>query len=247
MLISVLQWNVWFQEDIRHIASLLHEVNPDIFCLQELTIDHSAQAVKHTPDYLTGSLGYYTYYHPVRIDYPDGRHTTQASGIFSRFPITRRRFAWINQPSGHGGAPDEHRAYVEATLELPNNPPLTVATTHMSYTHRFEPTPAKQAETDAVVQQVTRHPDRLIFSGDLNSAPDSPTITAISKHLKSAGPDHQQNTWTTKPFDYQGFTETELNWRLDYVFATPDLQPVLSEILSTNYSDHLPILAKFEV
>lgn len=247
MLISVLQWNTWYQEDIRHIARFLHEVNPDIFCLQELTIDHSVQAVKHTPDYLTGHLGYYTYYHPIRIEAPDGRRATIANGIFSRFPITRHRFAWINEPKGAGGYDDEYRAYVEATLDLPHNPSVTIATTHLSYTHRFEPTPAKQAETDALIQQLSRHHDRLVFTGDLNAPPDSPTIKAIGKHLKSAGPDPTEKTWTTKPFDYQGFAETDLNWRLDYVFATPDLKPVSAEILPTDYSDHLPILAKFDV
>jgi len=247
MLISVLQWNVWYQEDIRHIASFLHEVDPDIFCLQELTIDHSVQAVKHTPDYLTGHLGYYTYYHPIRIDSADGRHATIANAVFSRFPITRRHYSWINQPQLAGGFDDEYRAYVEATLDLPGNPPLTVATAHLSYTHRFEPTERKQAETDALVRQLERHHERLIFTGDLNAPPDSPTIKAISRHLKSAGPDFAANTWTTKPFEYQGFTESGLNWRLDYVFATPDLKPVSAEILPTKYSDHLPILAKFEV
>jgi endonuclease/exonuclease/phosphatase family metal-dependent hydrolase len=247
MLISVLQWNVWYQEDIRHIAAFIQEVDPDILCLQELTIDHSIQTVKHTPDYLTGHLGYYTFYHPIHIDTQEGNRVTIANGIFSRFPISRRHFAWINKPKGVGGFDDEHRAYVEANLDLPDTPPLTVATAHMSYTQRFETTPAKQAETDVLLHQLERHHDRLIFTGDLNVLPDSPTIKAVSNHLKSAGPDFQQNTWTTKPFDYQGFHETKLNWRLDYVFATSDLKPVSAEILQTDYSAHLPILAKFEV
>ena len=32
------------------------------------------------------------------------------------------------------------------------------------------------------------------------------------------------NTWTTKHFSYNGFTETELNWKLDYIFTTKDIK-----------------------
>ena len=53
-----------------------------------------------------------------------------------------------------------------------------------------------------------------------------------------------QATWTTKPFDYGGFAETELRWRLDYAFATPDLEITSAKIVETEYSDHLPILVE---
>jgi endonuclease/exonuclease/phosphatase (EEP) superfamily protein YafD len=56
-----------------------------------------------------------------------------------------------------------------------------------------------------------------------------------------------KNTWTTKPFDYGDFSEHGLNWLLDYVFAAADIKIVSSEIISTEYSDHLPILVTFEI
>jgi endonuclease/exonuclease/phosphatase (EEP) superfamily protein YafD len=117
----------------------------------------------------------------------------------------------------------------------------------MSYTHQFEITPRKTQETDTLVDIISSHKSSYIFTGDLNAVPGSYTINRIAKYLKNAGPDITQATWTTKPFSYDNFEETELKWRLDYIFATDDIKVTSTEILNTNYSDHLPILAKFEL
>lgn len=85
--------------------------------------------------------------------------------------------------------------------------------------------------------------------GDLNSTPDSYTITEILKinTLKNPGPDFKRNTWTTKPFDYGGFRENKLNWRLDYAFLSRDLNLTNAEIVETDVSDHLPVLIEIEI
>ena len=74
-----------------------------------------------------------------------------------------------------------------------------------------------------------------IFMGDFNAEPNSPVIAT----MKSAGLRD-----TAEPF---GLTNVR-TWparngqqRLDYVFVTPDLQPVKTQMLNTTASDHLPI------
>jgi endonuclease/exonuclease/phosphatase family metal-dependent hydrolase len=44
-----------------------------------------------------------------------------------------------------------------------------------------------------------------------------------------------------------GFEENELNRRLDYVFASKNFKVISSEIISTDFSDHLPILVELEI
>lgn len=167
-----------------------------------------------------------------------------ANGILTRFPITREKFAWINQPMAGGGYEDEYRVYVEAGITIEGSE-LNVGTTHMSYTHKFESTPEKQVEADLLLKELSRHKTSFIFSGDLNALPGSYTIEKVGSILHGAGPDFAEKTWTTKPFSYNGFKETDLNWRLDYVFATDDIKFDSSKILSTGYSDHLPIYVQF--
>lgn len=69
----------------------------------------------------------------------------------------------------------------------------------------------------------------------------------ILKHLQHVGPDFAQSTWTTKPFSFMGFEENELKWRLDYIFASKQIKVLSSNIIPTEYSDHLPIFAECEL
>ena len=87
----------------------------------------------------------------------------------------------------------------------------------------------------------------MIFTGDLNITPNTESIKLIEKHLKNCGPNYNESTWTTKPFDFMGFKETKLKWRVDYVFASKDVKVLNSKIIKTKYSDHLPILVEIEV
>lgn len=239
-LFSLLQWNIWYKEDIKNIVSFLKEHPTDIICLQELIINHPVQSIENTPAFVAEQLGYHYYHKEIPLRDVDGKLIKIANGIFSRFPITDSHFVWINETKGDGGYDDEYRAYVEVTLNI-DGTPYYIGTTHMSYTHRFEPTPNKQRETDALIKELRKHNRNFIFTGDLNATPGSYTITSVSNVLQNAGPDFSEKTWTTKPFSYNGFEETKLNWRLDYVFTTPDVNVALSQILKTDYSDHLPV------
>jgi len=246
MELTILQWNIWYMEDVAKVVAFLKAHPADVVCLQEMTIGFAKQAVRHVPDYIAHELGYESHYHESPIESPDGVKVVFVNGIFSRFEMVERRFAWINQPKQGGGYGDEYRVYVEATLAVGEGS-LSAGTTHMSYTHRLADTSAKQAETERLVAELRRRPRRQVFTGDLNAVPGSATIRAIERVMRSAGPDYAHKTWTTKPFSYHGFEARELNWRLDYVFATPDIEVIEAKVLATDLSDHLPVLVTVRV
>ncbi len=241
--ISILQWNIWYKEDIRNIAAFLKAHPADIICLQELTNGYQ-QNEPDTVEYIARTLGYRHYGQGMPL--PDGSWL-QANAIFARFPIVDKCFHYINEPVGTNGFDDEYRSYIEMTLQIDDTHQLTVGTTHMSYTDRFVNTPRKEQEADKLAAILKSKQHNFIFTGDLNVTPDSPTLQKVQKLLQHAGPDFSQKTWTTKPFSYNGFEETELNWRLDYIFASTDVNVLRSEILQTEYSDHLPVWAEVEV
>jgi len=242
---KLLQWNIWYQEDIRNILSTLREINPDIACLQEMTIDHpDYNKGIDTPRYLAENLGLNHFFKAAH----DDPANTFGNAIFSRFPITESNFSFIKESSSPHGVEcdysDQGRVYVECLLDAGERK-LSVGTTHMFYTDKFAPTPSKEAETNKLIEILSKKKDNFIFTGDLNALPGSYTINKIQKHLNSAGPNLEQNTWTTKPFSWNGFTADTLDWRLDYCFATPDIQIQSAKIIGTFYSDHLPILLEF--
>ena len=189
----------------------------------------------------------YNYYAPlIPLRELEGQELSLANGIFTKYPIKSQRRVWINEPKGEGGYDDEYRAYVEVVLDIDGHD-LTVGTVHMSYTHCFEVTEPKIAETDKLVTELQKPTTPFIFTGDLNATDGSYTIQAVDKVLIDAGPKHDQNTWTTKPFSYQGFEEDQLNWRLDYAFTNDQIRGLTSRTINTDYSDHLPLLVEFEV
>lgn len=242
MILSILQWNIWYKEPIENISRFLKENPADVICLQELTI-RGSEGPAHAPNYIAEQLGYHHYFQ--EIDLGDDK-IKLANGIFSRYPIIASKTHWINEPTGTGHYDDEWRAYIEVTLQM-EDAQITVGTTHMSYTNAFASTPRKTQETAKLADILKTKHEKFVITGDFNAAPGSPTINAVNGILENIGPDFSQNTWTTKPFSYDGFEETELNWRLDYIFATQDVKTISAKVLHTEYSDHLPVWAEVQI
>ena len=240
MQLSVLQWNIWFNEKPEHIVAFLKANPADVVCLQELTFDY------HTPDvaaYIAEHLGY-NYFAPP-INHP-GATWRQANGIFTKLPIVATHQAFTYQSSGTEDFGDQDRLYVQATIGV-GDTQCTIGTTHLAYSHAFTMTPGKEQEADRLVTMLQAHKHNFIFTGDLNATPGSSVVRKISSALTHVGPDFQQPTWTTKPFSYNGFETATLDWRLDYIFATPDVQVLEAKTLKTTYSDHLPVFASFKL
>jgi endonuclease/exonuclease/phosphatase family metal-dependent hydrolase len=236
MEVSILQWNIWYKEPISNIVEFLKNNCADVICLQELMHRWPDQEVTDTSKYIAEKLGYN--YQEIVLKHP-GEEWSQANGIFIKHPIIKYQKALINEHQGDGGYSDENRGYLEVTV-LIDDKPLTVATTHMSYAPNMIETPHKQVETDKLVSHFKDK--NYIFTGDLNATPHSHTVKTIEKYLVNAGPDYKEATWTTKPFLVEDFSATELDWRLDYVFASDDIFVKGAKVLKTEYSDHLPLL-----
>lgn len=241
--VSILQWNIWYLEDIKNIAQFLSENKADVICLQELTINFDKQNNIHTPNYIAEQLGCHVYFQEIAFA---GKEMKLANAVFSKYPITNTRTVWVNKEQGSGNYDDENRAYVEATLDV-GGEELTIGTVHMSYTHKFEPSERKLAETTNLVEAIEQNKKRFVLTGDFNAVPGSQVLTAIEQALTNCGPEYSVNTWTTKPFSYGGFEANTLDWRLDYIFATNDIKASKAQILSTGYSDHLPVLVEIEL
>ncbi len=247
MYISVLQWNAWIFEKKENLVKLIKQVDPDVVCLQELTIGSTFQDGANVAEYLAKELGYNQFHKAIPNLAPSAGVGDLANGILTKLPIISTDWKWIQEPQ-HGGSTydDQYRLYVETTLKAGERN-ITIGTVHISYTHKFEDTPQRTGEIDNLLAITKSKTKDFVLTGDFNSVPDSYLVSNIGKQLEHAGPDFEVKTWTTKPFSYNGFEATELNWRLDYVFTTKDVQVVSSEVIETNYSDHLPILTKLAV
>lgn len=251
MNLKILHWNVWYKEKINNIARLIKQSRSNIICLQELTVNRKYNNYIDTSKHLANRLGYYYFFKSSQQWLKNGKTEIQGNGIFSEFPITKKTFHYLQEPAeksnDYGNYEKEGRAYIEAKLFIRNNLQLSIGTTHLSYTHRFIITQRKKREANKLMQILKHKKEKYIFTGDLNARPNSYIVKQIKKYLRHAGPPVNKNTWTTKPFDYLGFKEKDLNWRLDYVFITKDIKVKKAEIIKTSFSDHLPISVEIEV
>ncbi len=246
---KLLQWNIWYKEDIANILKTIKEINPDIICLQELTINHphhnqNINTAKHIAD---GAV-FNCFFKEAQTNFSEGKYRNYGNGIFSRYPIVRSSFTYIQEPQDPNSQnidySKEGRVYLEVDIDIKGKI-VTIATTHMSYTNGFASTKEKEIETKKLIDILKNKKNNFIIAGDFNSLPDSYTISEILKYLKNAGPALEEKTWTTKPFSYNGFEAKDLEWRLDYCFSTPDIIIKDATIVKTVYSDHLPILLEF--
>lgn len=245
MNIRLLQWNIWYKEKIENIINTLKLLNPDIICLQELTIISELGHYIDKGEAIKDKLNMHHYFEIAQTKDKLSKRS-QGNAIFSKHKIKNKYNSFIQkQANDQPDASSEGRVYIEVDLDI-NGYLLKVGTTHMSYTKYFLHTKQKKRETDKLTNIISAKKNSYIFTGDLNSRPYSYTIRQISKYLKNCGPDIHEKTWTTKPFDYHGFKETKLNWRLDYVFCTRDIHILSSKIVNTLFSDHLPILVEFK-
>ncbi len=239
---SVLQWNVLYTEQGDKILRLIKQIGADIVCLQELTQNSIANPNRDLPSEIA-ALGYRSYYEATDSQ-PD---LTIGNGIFSKFPLSDCRTTYVSHADPQNTDYSQYnRAYIEAELDV-GDAQLTVGTAHLSYTPRFKFFPGKRAESERFIEVLRPKQRRYLLTGDLNATPDSSLIQELSKILVPAGPDYSEKTWTTKPFEMHGFAADTLDWRLDYMFTSHDVKVLSSEVVATDYSDHLPILVKVQL
>lgn len=244
MKIKILQWNIWFKEEAENVIELIRKINPDILCLQELTIGSEFNNGRNVPETISKSLGIDYNFAPAHKFEDDH---VQGNGIFSKHIFKKNLNFFITNSKGSNDYSSEGRVCAVSQIQLSNKELITLATTHSSYSHKFIENESKSEEVKILLDFFSVQEENFLFTGDLNVSPNSKTVKLIEEKLVHCGPDYNEPTWTTKPFSYNGFEEDKLRWRLDYAFATQDIKICDARIIETKYSDHLPILLEVEV
>jgi endonuclease/exonuclease/phosphatase family metal-dependent hydrolase len=243
MHIRILEWNIWYKENIQNVIEFLKEQNADIICLQELTVGHELHGKENLPQRIADALGYSFYFVPAHT-FPTGYQI--GNGIFSRWPLAQHQYYFVQHAHEGPHGSEESRVYIQADILTPAGT-LKVATTHLSYSATNEYSDQRKKEIAALTQELSNKTEKFVFTGDLNATPESYTVQEILQHLKNAGPDFVKPTWPTKQYTPGPDVTAELKHRLDYVFATSDVRIVASDTPLTGYSDHLPISVEIEL
>lgn len=243
--LKVMTWNVLYNEKADNILALVREINPDILCCQEITTDSHINPNRNVPAEIAKIVGGDYKYLEV-LPSLDNRPASMGNAIISRLPIVKSRSVLVQKGGKDISYSTQTRGYIEVSVKIEENT-FIIGTTHLSYVDGFVETKARTKEADKLLDFIKNNDKDFMIMGDFNSAPDSSTVKKMEARFKAVGPDYSELTFTTKPFQHDAFRVDGLEWRLDYIFATSNINVLSSKIIKTKYSDHLPILAEIEI
>jgi endonuclease/exonuclease/phosphatase family metal-dependent hydrolase len=216
--------------DLERIAALIKQEQADIVALQE--VDRcTARAGNEDQARRLGELTGMQYVFGKNIDFQGGEY---GNAILSRFPIVKHSHTCYRVSiSG------EQRGLLSAVIEL-RGQEIVLLNTHLDFKKEDEERLANVAEALEVVDR--REPKRpVIFCGDFNAPPESPTHRAITKSLADCWLLAGEGPGFTIPVQLPAA-------RIDYLFVdqTTRFTPRKAWVPRSIASDHLPVVVEFE-
>lgn len=210
--------------DLPRIARLIRSVDPDFVALQEVDkkttrtgkVDQAAELAR-----LTGLFEQFG----KSLDFQGGEY---GQAVLSRFPIEKHAVHTLP------GSPDREQRIALEIHAQSHGQPIRFVTTHLH--HQDEPTREGQAKKINEVYAQETLP--IILAGDMNAAPNSPTITRLKEQWTIATSDPQLLT----------FPAEKPNRQIDYVLTrgAPNWKVAEARVLDEPVaSDHRPVLVVF--
>lgn len=216
--------------DMEVIAQVINDEKPDLVALQEVDVHTRRSGVDlHQARVLAELTDMHFFF--TRAIYHDGGEYGDA--VLSRFPILDSMRYVLPVTSAQGG---ETRSVAMITVEVEGTK-FRFASTHLDHLGA-EGNRLLQAGELLKIVKAAELP--LIIAGDLNARPESETMKILQKELTSGCP-------LTCPLT---FPAEDPDRTIDYILISdPDFFEVLnySFVNETYASDHLPLVARFEL
>lgn len=229
MQLKVLSWNIWTDGNFDQVVDFLKRSNADIIGLQEIVDNDPKRDVIG----LLKQLGYQHVFAPVEKDWGD-RIMKDGPAVFSKHKIANTETFILSKT--------ESRAAAKAEIQI-GTETLSVFSTHLVHTH--------QEHSDLQDEQATNltkliPQEHAILMGDFNAQPTSTAIKIVRKILVDADQDSKP-TWSVYPEGCTVCNPQAIKTKLDYIFATKDLNTTGFKVENSKASDHLPISVIIEI
>lgn len=199
-----------FQTKLKRVAQGILYINADVILLQEIEKESTLKALQN-------ELGAENY--PGFAFAETGYSASMDIGILSRATLTNitthRDKHWIEQPDG--SVKRLSRELLQADITFSTGEEVTVLTTH--FVSKATDAVGDRRLGEAVLTQqilaeyIAQNPERmLVFGGDLNDEPTSPSITALVKDdllSHTAQTSNPNPTWDRVTLDYLFYPTTQ--------------------------------------
>lgn len=238
-------WNILSGADYAKEAEFIKQINPDIFVLQEISRNEAARYNNRQIDVYEELQKYFkdyqSVYAPINYKIENSKEISFGNAIFSRYPIKNSDIHYFfKAPHWTTNHQEQSRNLLVANILYSDKITLAVGTCHLTYEPYFKDTPKQIEEAEKIVHILNDEP-YAILAGDFNSTPDSQVVSTIRKSFKEA--ENKNLTFARIPWGFNGFEVDSLQYKLDYIFHSPNIAS--SNIITPDceYSDHLPIVA----
>ena len=221
--------------DIEQTARAIKSLECDVIGLNEVYNNGTSprEEFKLQTEKLARLAGYPYYYYAQGHDYET---TDIGNAILSKYPV--KNFEKITVPTvpeeeRTGGYWYENRVLAIADVDF-NGTIVKVVETHFGLA---------PVELDRIVEKSCSIIDEskfpVVLMGDLNVKPDNPALNEISKRLKSAAAEMNNDEFT--------FASYNPKIHIDYIFVPKNSKVLSYEVHKLKASDHMPITADIEL
>jgi endonuclease/exonuclease/phosphatase family metal-dependent hydrolase len=214
------------RQDLEAIARVIEDSDADVIALQEVSRVRFMDGFADIPNWLSQRL-------EMPFLFQGTEEPIWGNALLSRYPIL---------DSGWGELPRVGtliaRGYLWARFDVGEERPLLVIVTHL---HHLDPgSVERSAQVSDILAFWDGEPSSILL-GDLNAEPDS----AEMKMIAEAGLlDAWEGAGVGPGYTY---SSTDPVKRIDWIWHSDDIQALAVQVIETQASDHMPILATFEL
>ncbi|WP_054028798.1 endonuclease/exonuclease/phosphatase family protein [Bacillus sp. FJAT-28004] len=239
--VQVMSYNIHHGEgedgvlDLQRVAEVIKRSGADIIGLQEVDNHFSDRSdFEDQAKWLADYLGMH-YSYAANLDYEplnEGQYRRQyGTAVLSKYPIlSSENHLLTNIP--YPVNPTEQRGLSETLINVKGNH-VRFFNTHLD-NKRAEQRDLQIMETLEIAKQKE---GTSIFTGDFNATPDSGEMMKMTAQYNDVFAELSQN----EDFTYPSVPQPDR--RIDYLFASDEVKIQSAEVINTDASDHLPIMA----
>lgn len=220
--------------DLERIAGVINQEHPDLVGLQELDRGvKRTEGVDEIAELARMTRMEYAFAH--NLDYQGGQYGV---AILSRFPIlkTDHRMYANNREA-------ERRGMLRIEVKI-GGQILSFATTHLDYQHED----GRIFEAGQLLDFLKKQPGPLILVGDFNVEPAGDSYKLVAAYFRDAWLENKtfENKMNAAGFSYPADHPAK---RIDYILFRPNagVRARKAWTVDTQASDHVPVVADFEI
>ncbi len=250
------------------LSGFLAKQNPDILCLQEISekidhtvnpdyvskdcIDSAANNLKYSffgPTWIIKDFHKKNFHQKASFDFDFGGFIKSGNYIRSRFRIIKKSNVFVEGKS-HFKVIDwstwpekQSKAVQVVDLELPDSKKLQVLNYHGIWT-KEKIGNAQTLNACKKILNLAKEADYpTIIAGDFNLFPDTPSMQVFYNDFISLVDKYQISTTRPQTNELSNLQRNVV----DYVLVSKNIKVNSFEVLSSDVSDHLPLVVDFEI